>query len=77
MGDPAGWASTTSPTRRWARPSPHGVNDIEANTGWVDVGTDHDTVAFAVESIHRWWHGQGQDAYRGDPAACHCRCGRI
>lgn len=42
---------------------PYGVYDIEENTGWVNVGTDHDTAAFAVESIRRWWHGQGQDAY--------------
>ncbi|WP_308315313.1 ISAzo13 family transposase [Streptomyces sp. ISL-100] len=42
---------------------PYGVYDIAANTGWVNVGTDHDTAAFAVESIRRWWHGQGQAAY--------------
>ena len=34
-----------------------------ANTGWVYVGADHDSAAFAVESICRWWHGQGQAAY--------------
>jgi hypothetical protein len=42
---------------------PYGIYDIEANTGWVNVGTDHDTAAFAVESIRRWWHSQGQEAY--------------
>ncbi|MFI1931373.1 ISAzo13 family transposase [Streptomyces sp. NPDC020330] len=42
---------------------PYGVYDIAANTGWVNVGTDHDTAAFAVESIRRWWHGQGRHAY--------------
>ncbi|MFE4875161.1 ISAzo13 family transposase, partial [Streptomyces sp. NPDC056682] len=42
---------------------PYGIYDLEANTGWVNVGTDHDTAAFAVESIRRWWHSQGQDAY--------------
>ncbi|MFF3343280.1 ISAzo13 family transposase [Streptomyces flavidovirens] len=42
---------------------PYGVYDIAANTGWVNVGTDHDTAAFAVESIRRWWHGQGRRAY--------------
>ncbi len=35
---------------------PYGIYDITANTGWVNVGTDHDTAAFAVESIRRWWH---------------------
>ncbi|ADI12725.1 transposase [Streptomyces bingchenggensis BCW-1] len=42
---------------------PYGVYDLAANTGWVNVGTDHDTAAFAVESIRRWWHGQGTTAY--------------
>ncbi|MFF5781645.1 ISAzo13 family transposase [Streptomyces virginiae] len=42
---------------------PYGIYDLAANTGWVNVGTDHDTAAFAVESIRRWWHGQGHAAY--------------
>uniref|UniRef100_UPI000D14F965 ISAzo13 family transposase n=1 Tax=Streptomyces hirsutus TaxID=35620 RepID=UPI000D14F965 len=42
---------------------PYGIYDLAADTGWVNVGTDHDTAAFAVESIRRWWHGQGHDAY--------------
>ncbi|MEU6875728.1 ISAzo13 family transposase [Streptomyces sp. NPDC046751] len=42
---------------------PYGIYDVAANTGWVNVGTDHDTAAFAVESVRRWWHGQGQYTY--------------
>ena len=42
---------------------PYGVYDVTANTGWINVGTDHDTAAFAVESIRRWWHALGQAAY--------------
>ena len=42
---------------------PYGLYDLTANTGWVNAGTDHDTAAFAVESIRRWWHAQGQDSY--------------
>ncbi|MFJ2630327.1 ISAzo13 family transposase, partial [Streptomyces sp. NPDC087532] len=42
---------------------PYGIYDTIANTGWVSVGTDHDTAAFAVASIHRWWHTQGRDSY--------------
>jgi len=42
---------------------PYGVYDMGANTGWVNVGTDHDTAAFAVESIRRWWRQVGADAY--------------
>ncbi|MFD5066095.1 ISAzo13 family transposase, partial [Streptomyces sp. NPDC058394] len=42
---------------------PYGIYDIAANAGWVSVGTDHDTAAFAVASIRRWWHGVGQGDY--------------
>lgn len=37
------------------RVSPYGVSDVAHNEAWVSVGTDHDTAAFAVESIRRWW----------------------
>jgi hypothetical protein len=42
---------------------PYGIYDIAANTGWVSVGTDHDTAAFAVASIRRWWQARGQHDY--------------
>ena len=42
---------------------PYGVYDVAANTGFVNVGTDHNTAALAVESIRRWWHLIGRDAY--------------
>jgi transposase len=42
---------------------PYGVYDVTANTGWVNVGTDADTGAFAVESIRRWWNTVGKPAY--------------
>jgi Rhodopirellula transposase DDE domain len=42
---------------------PYGVYDMGANTGWVNVGTDHDTATFAAESIRRWWRHVGADAY--------------
>lgn len=45
---------------------PYGVYDLAANTGWVSVGVDHDTPAFAVESIARWWRYMGKKTY---PAA--------
>jgi DDE family transposase len=44
--------------------SPYGVYDIAANTGWVNLGIDHDTAAFAVESIRRWWRNLGRTRYR-------------
>lgn len=42
---------------------PYGVYDMAANTGWVNVGTDHDTAVFAAESVRRWWRHVGADAY--------------
>ena len=45
---------------------PYGVWDEAANAGFVNVGTDGNTAALAVESIRRWWHLVGKDAY---PAA--------
>jgi hypothetical protein len=47
------------------RAVPYGVYDMTANVGWVNVGTDADTGAFAVESIRRWWTTIGQAAYPG------------
>jgi hypothetical protein len=45
------------------RASPYGVYDIGQNAGWVSVGVDHDTAAFAVESIRGWWRSMGRMAY--------------
>jgi len=43
--------------------TPYGVYDLAANSGWVSVGSDHDTGEFAVESIRRWWDKVGRPAY--------------
>ena len=48
------------------RVTPYGVYDLAANTGWVSVGIDHDTAAFAVATIRRWWEHSGRTR---DPAA--------
>jgi hypothetical protein len=45
---------------------PYGVYDVGQDLGWVNVGTDHDTASFAVESIRRWWRAMGAPRY---PAA--------
>lgn len=42
---------------------PYGVLDSIQNKGWVSVGVDHDTAAFAVESIRRWWNTMGCEVY--------------
>jgi hypothetical protein len=43
--------------------APYGVYDLAANAGWVNVGIDHDTAEFAVESIRCWWREMGEAAY--------------
>jgi hypothetical protein len=45
------------------RAIPYGVYDLAANTGWVSVGVDHDTAAFAVQTIRRWWQDIGRPRY--------------
>jgi Rhodopirellula transposase DDE domain len=48
------------------RVSPSGVYDLAANAGWVSGGLDHNTAAFAVAPIRRWWERSGQQ--RSPPA---------
>jgi hypothetical protein len=43
--------------------APYGVYDLSKNEGWVNVGIDHDTASFAVESIRRWWTRMGMKRY--------------
>jgi hypothetical protein len=43
--------------------APYGVYDLTTNAGWVNVGIDHDTAEFAVESIRRWWREMGEVTY--------------
>jgi hypothetical protein len=45
------------------RAVPYGVYDLAANTGWVSVGMNHDTAAFAVQTIRRWWTEVGSTRY--------------
>lgn len=44
--------------------APYGVYDILKNTGFINVGVDHDTASFAVESIRRWWNDTGKVLYK-------------
>ncbi len=47
------------------RAVPYGVYDLADDAGWVSVGMDHDTSAFAVQSIRRWWAEVGRPRYPG------------
>src|SRR5487761_1079299 len=51
--------------KKLGKVTPYGVYDVAANAGWVPVGTDHDTAAFAVQTIRIWWQKAGQPAYPG------------
>jgi len=42
---------------------PYGVYEVTHNEGWVNVGTDHDTAEFAVQSIRQWWRQMGSKTY--------------
>jgi transposase len=64
-GEPAEVNTHDFPGDSVGKAVPYGIYDITANTGWVNVGTDHDTAAFAVESIRRWWHATGSHDYPG------------
>lgn len=51
------------PTPAVPRAYPYGIYDIGRNTGFVNIGTDHDTGAFAVASIRGWWRHEGRRIY--------------
>src|SRR5947209_4641591 len=52
------------PIKELGRVTPYGVYDLAANAGWVSVGLDHDTAAFAVATLRHWWEERGQQRYR-------------
>ena len=55
---------------------PYGIYDTERDVAWVSVGQDHDTASFAVQSLRRWWEGDGAVAYPGaDQLLISCDCG--
>jgi hypothetical protein len=62
-GQPAAVRTHDFPGDSAGKAIPYGVYDLTANAGWVNVGTDHDTAAFAVESIRRWWTAAGSGEY--------------
>jgi DDE family transposase len=51
------------PDKKLGKVIPEGVYDLSRNEGWVSVGVDHDTAAFAVASIRHWWQEMGSAVY--------------
>jgi Rhodopirellula transposase DDE domain len=63
QGDPVRVRSHSFADRDGGHAIPYGVYDVGAGTGFVNVGTDGNTAALAVESVRRWWQLAGRDAY--------------
>lgn len=66
IGEPAHVRVYDFPDPLLGKAIPYGVYDVTTNTGWVSVGTDHDTAEFAVETVRQWWRQMGVSTY---PAA--------
>jgi hypothetical protein len=51
------------PEKQLGKVTPGGVYDLTLNDGWVSVGIDHNTAAFAAETVRRWWEAMGSKVY--------------
>jgi len=61
--EPVEVATHDVPDRDLGNAIPSGIYDPGANSGWVGVGIDHDTAAFAVACLRRWWDAAGRAGY--------------
>jgi hypothetical protein len=62
-GEPEEVRAKDFPDKRLGKAIPYGVYDLACNSGWVSVGIDHNTAAFARETIRRWWREMGSPLY--------------
>ena len=62
-GEPENVNAYDFPSLAQGKAIPYGVYDLAQNEGWVSVGTDHDTPAFAVAAISQWWARMGRSTY--------------
>jgi hypothetical protein len=63
QGEPEEVRAKDFPDKRLGKGIPYGVYDLMCDQGWVSVGIDHDTAAFATETIRRWWQEMGRATY--------------
>jgi hypothetical protein len=63
QGEPVRVGTHDFPDPKIPKAVPYGIYDLAANTGWVTVGSDGDTGAFAVATLRRWWTQVGQPTY--------------
>jgi transposase len=62
-GEPEKVLTHDFPDKRVGKAIPYGIYDLGWDLGWVNVGVDHDTASFAVESIRQWWSVMGSEMY--------------
>lgn len=62
-GQPTAVCDHSFPNADLGKVIPFGIYDLTANTGWVNVGCDHNTAAFAVASLRQWWTARGRHDY--------------
>jgi hypothetical protein len=63
QGEPVKVGTHDFPDKNMPKAIPYAIYDLSANTGWVAVGNDGDTAAFAVATLRRWWSQVGLLAY--------------
>jgi hypothetical protein len=63
QGNPVKVLARDFPLKELGKATPFGVYNIFKNQGFVSVGISCDTAVFAVESIRKWWYGQGKESY--------------
>jgi Rhodopirellula transposase DDE domain len=63
QGQPRRVKTKDFPDKKLGKAAPYGVYDLTANEGWVSVGITHDTAAFAVATVRRWWYRMGRALY--------------
>jgi hypothetical protein len=71
-GDPVRVNVHDFPSQSRGKAIPYGIYDVGRNRGFVNVGTSHDTAAFAVESLRLWWDHEGQARYPAADALLIC-----
>jgi hypothetical protein len=62
-GEPEEVQTHDFPDKRVGKAIPYGIYDLGWDLGWINVGVDHDTASFAVESIRQWWSVMGSEIY--------------
>lgn len=71
-GEPVRVNDHDFPDQAFGKAIPYGIYDVALNAGWVNVGQDHDTAQFAVQSIRNWWQSMGSLVYQNQKRLLIC-----